>query len=94
MVRAMHQNIVGPRMREARKQAKPRITQEELAARLQVMGSNLTQSAISKIEQQRRPVYDFEVLPLARALGTSVAWLLGEVDTGSGASAPSSRPHS
>ena len=41
------------------------------------------QSGLSKIESGRRPVTDFEVIALARALNVSVAWLLKEADTSS-----------
>ena len=74
----MLRNVVGKRVREARKQAKPPITQEDLVARLQVLGLKVDQSTISKIEQGSRPVFDFEVVALAKALKVSVAWLLGE----------------
>jgi len=74
----MQRNVVGKRVREARKQAKPPITQKDLVARLQVLGLKVDQSTISKIEQGIRPVFDFEVVALAKALRVSVAWLLGE----------------
>lgn len=63
-------------MRQARKQAKPPITQKDLVARLQVLGLKVDQSTISKIEQGTRPVLDFEVVALAKALKVAVAWLL------------------
>jgi transcriptional regulator with XRE-family HTH domain len=74
----MQRNVVGKRVREARKQAKPPITQKDLVARLQVLGLKVDQSTISKIEQGTRPVSDFEVVALAKALKVSAAWLLGE----------------
>ena len=74
----MQRNVVGPRVREARNQAKPPITQGDLVARLQVLGLKVDQSAISKIERGIRPVADFEVIALAKALKVSVAWLLQE----------------
>ncbi len=67
---------MGPRVQEARKEAKPPITQKDLVARLQVLGFKLDQSTISKIEQGTRPVFDFEVVALAKALKVSPAWLL------------------
>jgi len=71
-------NIVGPRIKLARKQAVPKITQEDLCARLQVLGLQLERPAISKIETGYREVTDIEVVALAKALYVSVAWLLGE----------------
>ncbi len=74
----MERNIVGPRVREARRKAKPPLTQGELAARLQVMGLKIEQAAISKIERGQRPVMDSEAVALAQALEVSVGWLLGQ----------------
>ena len=70
-------NIVGSRVRQARKAAKPPITQTDLVARLHLLGIATDQSGLSKIESGRRPVSDIEVLALARALKVSAAWLLG-----------------
>lgn len=72
----MQRNTVGKRVREARMSARPPITQRDLVARLQVLGLTIEQSAISKIEHGTRPVLDFEVVTLAKALRVSVAWLL------------------
>ena len=69
-------NIVGSRVRQARRTAKPRITQRDLMARLQVLGMVIDQSGLSKIENGQRPVSDIEVIALAKALKVSVAWLL------------------
>ncbi|MEA1959567.1 MAG: helix-turn-helix domain-containing protein, partial [Chloroflexota bacterium] len=78
---AMQRNIVGARVRRARKSAKPQISQIDLVARLQLLGMRIEQSSISKIENGQRPVLDVEVVALAKALKVSVAWLLGEKDT-------------
>jgi len=69
-------NIVGARVRQARKSAKPQITQLDLVARLQLLGMMIDQSGLSKIESGRRPVSDIEVVALAKALKVSVEWLL------------------
>ena len=69
-------NIVGARVRQARKAAKPPITQNDLVARLQLQDMNIDQSALSKLENGQRPVSDIEVLALARALKVSLDWLL------------------
>ena len=73
-------NIVGVRVCQARKTATPPITQMDLIARLQVLGINIDQSTLSKIENQQRPVTDIEVVALAKALKVSVGWLLEEDD--------------
>jgi HTH-type transcriptional regulator, cell division transcriptional repressor len=71
-------NIVGQRVKEARKLAKPKITQEQLAVRLQVQDWEIYQVGIAKIEAEVRELTDNELLKLSKALGVSAAWLLGE----------------
>ncbi|MBE6910709.1 MAG: helix-turn-helix transcriptional regulator [Ruminococcaceae bacterium] len=67
-------NRCGERVREARLRAE--LTQEELAARLQVTGLPLSQLAVSRIEIGKRIVPDFELPYLAEALNVTTAWLL------------------
>ena len=74
----MARNIVGPKVRVARKLSQPPLTQGELAARLQVLGWGIEQSGVSKIEQGLRPVSDVEVVVISRALNVTAGWLLGE----------------
>ena len=69
-------NIVGIRVRQARKAAKPPITQSDLIARLQLLDMNIDQSGLSKIENGQRPVTDIEVFALAKALKVTEEWLL------------------
>ncbi len=76
----MSKNIVGSRVKKARKAARPPITQLDLVARLQLLGLSLDQSGLSKLENGQRPVTDIEVAALAKALKVSVAWLVGETD--------------
>lgn len=77
IISQMTRNTVGPRIREARMKAKPRITQKDLAARLEILGMEMDQTKISKIEQGIRPVFDYELPQIAEALKVSVEWLLG-----------------
>lgn len=70
-------NLVGNRIRQARHQAKPKITQKELLARLAVRGIELDNTAISKIESQTRSVTDIELVGIADSLKVSILWLLG-----------------
>jgi transcriptional regulator with XRE-family HTH domain len=76
----MRRNIIGERVRSARKNAKPPITQTDLAARLQVQGSKIERVTISKIETGYREVTDIEALAIAKALGVTVSWLIGETE--------------
>ena len=73
-------NLVGARVHQARKAAKPPVTQLELVARLQVLGMKIDQSGVSKIENGQRPVMDIEVAALAEVLKVSVGWLMGETE--------------
>lgn len=69
-------NIVGRRVREARLKAIPTITQQDLSARLEVLGYSIDRVSITKIEAGDRFVADYEVVGLAKALGVSLEWLL------------------
>lgn len=70
-----HRNICGQRVYEAR--TRNRLTQFDLAARLQTEGVNIERDSISKVESGKRFVADYEVVVLARVLNVSVLWLLG-----------------
>lgn len=47
------------------------LTQEQLAARLQVQGCDLTRSALAKIEVGQRHLYPDEIKALSAVLGIS-----------------------
>jgi len=68
-------NISGERIREAR--LKLRLTQTDLAARLQVEGVIMERDSLSRVEIGTRFVPDYEIPVFARVLGVSVLWLLG-----------------
>ena len=69
-------NIVSRRVRQARKAA--HMTQEQLAARMQLHGVPIDQQAISKIEKNERSVCDYELLCLSDVLNVSLVWLVAE----------------
>ena len=71
-------NVVGPHIREARYRAGQKVTQQQLAARLQTLGLDLDRTAISKIESGRRPITDVEIIAICKALGIKVANLFPE----------------
>lgn len=73
-------NIIGERLRLARRTLSPPATQADLAARLQTQGLRLDRAAISKIETGYREVTDVEAATIARSLGVSISWLFGEDD--------------
>lgn len=63
-----YRNCIGPRVRELR--MKKGLTQEQLAARLQLSGlHSLDRVAVAKIESQLRSVFDYELAMIARELG-------------------------
>ena len=68
-------NICGERVRLARERRG--LSQEELAAKIQLNGHSLTQKAISRIEMGLRIVPDFEIPLLASALNVDPLWLIG-----------------
>lgn len=68
-------NCSGPRIREKRTELD--LSQEQLAAKLQLAGLDVTQKAISRIETGLRVVADFEIPFFADALSVSPLWLLG-----------------
>ncbi len=69
-------NIIGKRVKEARLSSNPVITQQDLSAKLAVLGVNIDRVSISKIESGDRFVSDYEVLALSQVLNVSVEWLL------------------
>jgi len=58
------------------------MSQDELAAKMQLAGLQMGQMAISRIETGKRLVPDFELPILAEALGVSIEWLLGQEENG------------
>lgn len=68
-------NICGQRIKEARKNLG--LTQDELAARLQVSGVNMERDSISRIEIGTRFVADYELLVFCKTLNVSPEYLLG-----------------
>lgn len=71
-------NISGARVREAR--VKKKLTQAELAAKLQVEGIVIERDSISRIEIGTRFIPDYELPVLSKVLDVSVEWLLGMID--------------
>jgi len=67
-------NLCGDRVREAR--ARKKITQADLAARLQVAGVIMERDSVSRIEIGTRFVTDYELAVLSDVLGVYVEWLL------------------
>jgi hypothetical protein len=73
-------NIVGPRIRQARKSHSPRLSQDALSGRMAARGVTIGRAGIAKIETGHRAVSDYEILAFAQSLGVPVLWLLGQRD--------------
>ena len=69
-------NLCGDRIHQAR--TTQRMSQSDLAARMQVNGVIIEREAISKIETGDRFVTDYELLVFAKVLSVSVDWLLAD----------------
>ncbi len=66
-------NICGRKIREIRKSRE--LSQENVAAIIQLAGLDLTQKAISRMEAGKRVVTDYELKYLASALGVTISEL-------------------
>mgnify|MGYP003307030326 CR=1 FL=1 len=69
-------NISGDRIHQAR--TTMRLSQADLAARMQVNGVTIEREAISKIETGDRFVTDYELMVFAKVLNVSIEWLIGQ----------------
>ena len=67
-------NLCGDRVRAARTMM--RLSQSDLAARLQVEGIIIERDSISRIESGTRFVADYELVVLAKVLRVDIKWLL------------------
>lgn len=67
------------RMRRSRagRAAKQRLTQEDLAAKLQIAGVIMERDSVSRIEIGTRFVTDYELMVLSKVLDVSMQWLVG-----------------
>lgn len=68
-------NVCGDRVHEARCRLK--LTQSDLAARLQIEGIIIERDSISRIEIGTRFVADYELKALSKILEVETDWLLG-----------------
>ena len=63
-------NICGKNIKKIRKEQK--VTQDELCARMQVMGYQISRSDISKLENGKKFITDFELFGFSKALNVSI----------------------
>ncbi|MBE6934420.1 MAG: XRE family transcriptional regulator [Ruminococcaceae bacterium] len=74
-----NRNIIGAKVTRARIQHN--MKQNELLAKLQLVGVDISAPALSLLEGQKRPVFDYELVAIADILRVSVDWLLGREDS-------------
>jgi len=70
-------NIIGGRIREARRLFVPPLTQDQLSGRLAKHGIQIDRVALAKIEGGLRCAFDFEVKAFSEVLKVEATWLLG-----------------
>ena len=68
-------NICGQKVKEARK--KLNLSQENLAAKLQLEGVIIERDSVSRIELGTRFIADYELFALCKILNVSPEYLLG-----------------
>ena len=66
-------NIIGPQIKRLREQSN--MTQEELTARCNLVGWNISRGTLAKVESQVRRVTDEEVALIAEALKVKITEL-------------------
>lgn len=67
-------NLIGNQLKVARMRSARFVTQQDLAARLSIMGLFIDRSAISKIEAGKRLVTDYELYAISKALCLPTDW--------------------
>ncbi len=75
--KAESRNIIGERVKEARQNFSPPLTQDQLSGRLAKEGIQIDRVVLAKIESGLRCAFDYEVKALASVLKVDANWLLG-----------------
>lgn len=71
-------NLVGPRVRQLRKEAK--LSQEQLMAQLQLLGMDSERGVVKRIENGDRAVNDLELRILSQFFRVSYSYLIDGVE--------------
>jgi len=69
-------NIIGPQVKAARLSHQPKLTQNALAAKAQLLGMSIDRAGIAKIELGLRTVTDIELIALSKALHVPIMQLM------------------
>lgn len=65
-------NLTGSAVKRIRMSLVPKVTQEDMVGRLARQGLSFSQGMVAKMENGHRPISDFELVAIARALRVSV----------------------
>lgn len=76
-MKSKRRNVTGQTILRLRSAASPKITQEDMVARLARQGIEINQSQMAKIESGDRPILDYELAAIAKALKVQVQDLFG-----------------
>ena len=69
---------MGIKIRIARLAEKPKATQKDISARLEIQGVILSDSAIGKIENGSSSITDLQIYAFAKALNVAPEWLISK----------------
>ncbi|MBR3995220.1 MAG: helix-turn-helix transcriptional regulator [Clostridia bacterium] len=73
-------NICGEKVYEIRKSQNPKMSQRQLAEKLQILGVDVDKNAIQRIESGQRFVTDLELLAISKVFGVSLDKLIGNYE--------------
>ena len=73
-------NICGEKVYEIRKSQNPKMSQRQLAEKLQILGVDVDKNAIQRIESRQRFVTDLELLAISKVFGVSLDKLIGNYE--------------
>ena len=73
-------NICGEKVYEIRKKQNPKMSQRQLAEKLQILGIDVDKNAIQRIESGQRFVTDLELLAISKVFNVSLNELIGDYD--------------
>lgn len=76
----MEKNKAGRRIRVARMMQNPRMNQDDLVAKLQLEGLNISKNTLSRMELGERYITDLELIALSKVLKVSILWLLEKTE--------------
>ncbi|KZL91701.1 helix-turn-helix domain-containing protein [Clostridium magnum] len=73
-----YSNLIGTNIRKMR--ISHNLSQEDLAAKLNILGLDIDRSALSRIENRQREVNDYEIFYLAKIFNVNVDYFYNDLD--------------